>query len=126
MVRHHRLLELFFISERFEDRIAALLGDPAIDPHGHFIPRKYEDGEFKDEVPLLRWPVGQRAAVSSVSDRDSAMLRELERLGLTPGARVIVDGKTPGASLAIRFIGKKKAIRLSNDLASSVFVAGSE
>jgi DtxR family transcriptional regulator, Mn-dependent transcriptional regulator len=53
LVRHHRLLELFlhdvlkyswdevheeaerlehFISERFEDRVAAILGDPEIDP----------------------------------------------------------------------------------------------
>jgi hypothetical protein len=26
-----------FISERFEDRVAAILGDPEIDPHGHVI-----------------------------------------------------------------------------------------
>jgi DtxR family Mn-dependent transcriptional regulator len=59
VVRHHRLIEAFlyevldypidevheeaerlehFISERFEERIAAKLGHPKIDPHGHFIP----------------------------------------------------------------------------------------
>jgi DtxR family Mn-dependent transcriptional regulator len=27
-----------FISERFEERIAAKLGNPTIDPHGHYIP----------------------------------------------------------------------------------------
>ena len=78
LVRHHRLLELFlhdvlkyswdevheeaerlehFISERFEDRVAAILGDPEIDPHGHVIPQKYEAGVFRDEVPLVRWPL---------------------------------------------------------------------
>ena len=59
VVRHHRLLETFlyeildypidevhdeaerlehFISERFEERIAAKLGHPKIDPHGNSIP----------------------------------------------------------------------------------------
>jgi DtxR family transcriptional regulator, Mn-dependent transcriptional regulator len=59
IVRHHRLLETFlfevlgypldllhdeaerlehFISEHFEERIAAKLGDPTADPHGHCIP----------------------------------------------------------------------------------------
>ena len=61
IVRHHRLVETFlfqvlhyavaelhdeaerlehFISERFEDRVAAVLGDPTSDPHGHCIPAK--------------------------------------------------------------------------------------
>jgi DtxR family Mn-dependent transcriptional regulator len=59
VLRHHRLIETFlfevldypideihaeaerlehFISERFEERIAAKLGHPTIDPHGHSIP----------------------------------------------------------------------------------------
>jgi DtxR family Mn-dependent transcriptional regulator len=60
IVRHHRLIETFlfeilgypleelhdeaerlehFISEKFEERVAAKLGDPSLDPHGHCIPR---------------------------------------------------------------------------------------
>src|SRR6516165_10917178 len=106
LVRHHRLLELFlhdvlkyswdevheeaerlehFISERFEDRVAAILGDPEIDPHGHVIPSKYEAGVFRDEVPLTQWPLQTAASISSVSDRSAIALRELERLGLKPG-----------------------------------------
>ena len=59
IIRHHRLLESFlfqelgypldelhdeaerlehFISEKFELRLAAKLGDPTVDPHGHCIP----------------------------------------------------------------------------------------
>jgi DtxR family Mn-dependent transcriptional regulator len=59
IIRHHRLIETFlyevlnypidelhneaerlehFISESFERRIAAKLGDPQLDPHGHCIP----------------------------------------------------------------------------------------
>jgi len=65
VVRHHRLIETFlfevldypieevhdeaerlehFISERFEERIAAKLGHPKIDPHGNSIPTL--DGEM--------------------------------------------------------------------------------
>src|SRR5580704_7871757 len=112
LVRHHRLLELFlhdvlkyswdevhdeaerlehFISERFEDRVAAILGDPEIDPHGHLIPQKYQAGVFRDEVPLARWPLGTPAVISSVSDRDAASLREMERMGLVPGVGLTVE-----------------------------------
>ena len=143
IVRHHRLLELFlhdvlhyswdevheeadrlehFISERFEDRVAAILGDPAIDPHGHVIPQKDGEGTFRDEARLLDWPVGERATISSVRDRDAAALRELERLGLTPGVELIVEAKNPQASLLVRIGEGEKAIRLNNGLASALFV----
>src|SRR5512136_2359528 len=67
MVRHHRLLELFLIdalgytwdevhaeadvlehviSEEFEERMAARLGYPAVDPHGAPIPA--EDGTIAE------------------------------------------------------------------------------
>src|SRR6266516_5529496 len=95
ILRHHRLLERFlhdvldfswdevhdeaerlehYISERLEDRIAAKLGDPAVDPHGHVIPEK--DGGFavREEVALSKWACGVPAARSSVSDRDPAAL----------------------------------------------------
>src|ERR1035437_9805281 len=69
VVRHHRLIETFlykvldypieevhdeaerlehFISERFEERIAAKLGHPKIDPHGRSIPTM--EGEMPDEL----------------------------------------------------------------------------
>jgi len=146
LVRHHRLLELFlhdvlryswdevheeaerlehFISERFEDRIAAILGDPDIDPHGHAIPAKYEPGLYRDEVPLARWPRRTPAVISSVSDRDPAALRELERLGLMPGVKLSVEDVKPKASLALRIGGRKKIVRVEMDLANCVRVAGS-
>src|SRR5579871_1115683 len=123
LVRHHRLLELFlhdvlryswdevheeaerlehFISERFEDRVAAILGDPEIDPHGHVIPQKDEAGSYRKEVPLSRWPLGTPATISSVSDRSPAALRELERIGLVPGTVLAVEQKNSSSSLSIR------------------------
>jgi len=143
LVRHHRLLELFlhdvlryswdevheeaerlehFISERFEDRVAAILGDPEIDPHGHVIPHKYEAGIRRNEIPLSKWPVGARAVVSSVSDRDSASLRELERLGLKPGVELTVAQRNASGSLLLQLESNADAIRLDGDLAPMVLV----
>ncbi len=140
--RHHRLLERFlhdildfswdevhdeaerlehYISERLEDRIAAKLGDPETDPHGHIIPEK--DGAIveRNEVALSKWPCGVPAVISSVSDRDSNALREMKRLGLLPGTRVIVEPGTRHASLVVR-IGEGEPLRLRRELASEIRV----
>lgn len=143
LVRHHRLLELFlhdvlkyswdevheeaerlehFISERFEDRVAAILGDPEFDPHGHAIPAKHEAGNYRDETPLFDWPLEQPAIITSVSDRNAAFLRDLERKQVRPGVRLTVESRTPGASIAIRLGDSKEGIRLGRDLANCVRV----
>jgi DtxR family Mn-dependent transcriptional regulator len=115
-----------FISERFEDRVAAILGDPEIDPHGHVIPQKYESGVFRQgEVPLADWPFETRAIISSVSDRNAEALRELERLGLVPGAALEIGKKNSSASVFVRLDSRRGLIRLSRDLASCVRVAPS-
>jgi DtxR family transcriptional regulator, Mn-dependent transcriptional regulator len=143
LVRHHRLLELFlhdvlkyswdevheeaerlehFISERFEDRVAAILGDPEIDPHGHVIPQKYAEGVYREEVPLADWPVQKPATISSVSDRSPAALRELEQLGLRPGTVLTIERRNSGSSLAVRLTGREGPVRVSLDLAECISV----
>src|SRR6516225_7920769 len=143
IVRHHRLLELFlhdvlkyswdevheeaerlehFISERFEDRVAAILGDPEIDPHGHVIPQKYAPGVYREEVSLARWPLQKMATISSVSDRKASALRELERLGLTPGTKLTVERRNSASSLTVKLAGRADAIRVSLDLAACISV----
>ena len=143
LVRHHRLLELFlhdvlkyswdevheeaerlehFISERFEDRVAAILGDPEIDPHGHVIPQKYASGVYREEVPLTRWPLQKPATISSVSDRNPAALRELEQLGLRPGTVLTVERRNSASSLSVRLTGREDPIRVSLDLADCISV----
>ena len=144
LVRHHRLLELFlhdvlkyswdevheeaerlehFISERFEDRVAAILGDPEIDPHGHAIPHKYAAGVYRDEAPLVEWPLATPGVISSVSDRSAGALRELERLGLLPGVAVTIEERNSAASLTLRLAGRKDPVHLSGDLAHRILVA---
>jgi DtxR family Mn-dependent transcriptional regulator len=143
LVRHHRLLELFlhdvlkyswdevhdeaerlehFISERFEDRVAALLGDPEVDPHGHVIPHKHRSAASGDGVSLLHCPVGKRATIISVGDRNPAILRELQRLELMPKVSLMVERRIPNASLLVRVAGRSQPVRLSNEVAQQVIV----
>jgi DtxR family transcriptional regulator, Mn-dependent transcriptional regulator len=140
--RHHRLLERFlhdvldfswdevheeaerlehYISERLEDRIAAKLGDPETDPHGHIIPEKDGVVAEREEVALSKWPCGVPAVISSVSDRDPNALREMKRVGLMPGISVKVEHGTRRASLVVRIKGKDPT-RVSLELASEIMV----
>lgn len=109
IVRHHRLLEAFlyevlgypieevhdeaerlehFISERFEERIAAKLGHPKFDPHGHCIPAM--DGKMPkpNSRPLSEIEADGEFVVDSVSDRDAVLLRRLNTHGIMPGVRM--------------------------------------
>jgi DtxR family Mn-dependent transcriptional regulator len=111
VLRHHRLIETFlyevldypieevheeaerlehFISERFEERIAAKLGHPKIDPHGHSIPTM--EGDMPQQNSILLADVLHEGTfiIDSVSDRDSHTLRQLEEKGITPGAQLRV------------------------------------
>ncbi len=103
LIRHHRLLELYLhramgyrwdevdaeadelehsISEDFEDRMAALLGDPKWDPHGSPIPARDGSMEERPDRPLIDLEVGEPAVICRVSDDDAGLLRYLEKQGL--------------------------------------------
>src|ERR1700722_10498709 len=139
VLRHHRLLERFlhdfldyswdevhdeaerlehFISERLEDRIAAKLGDPETDPHGHPIPERGGALPDREEVLLSKWACGIPAMISSVSDRDPGALREMARFGLKPGVIITVEAGTRNASLLVRIGDRPHTVRLSQALAS--------
>ena len=143
VLRHHRLLERYlhdfldyswdevheeaerlehFISERLEDRIAAKLGDPQTDPHGHPIPERGGTLPVREEVVLSGWACGVPAVISSVSDRDSGALREMTRLGLKPGVAITVETGTRSASLRVRIGDHTDSVRLSQALASGIWV----
>lgn len=141
--RHHRLLERFlhdfldyswdevhdeaerlehFISEKLEDRIAAKLGDPETDPHGHLIPVRNGAPPAREEVLLSKWACGVPALISSVSDRDAAALREMMRLGLKPGVAITVEAGPRNASLRVRIGNRSDSERLSLTLAAGISV----
>jgi DtxR family Mn-dependent transcriptional regulator len=142
LVRHHRLLEMFLvqvlgyswdevhdeaerlehvISERMEQRIFELLGRPELDPHGHAIPTLGGKVRPLSDRPLSQCQVGEKVVVQGVSDEDPSRLRELQRRGLVPGARieVIADSKFEGP-IAVRMNGRRASVPLG--LARAVFV----
>lgn len=111
VVRHHRLIETFlyeildypieevheeaerlehFISERFEERIAAKLGHPKSDPHGHFIPTMSGEMPEQESIPLADVKSEGSYVIASVSDKDVQTLRQLKASGITPGATLRV------------------------------------
>jgi DtxR family transcriptional regulator, Mn-dependent transcriptional regulator len=142
LVRHHRLLEMFLvqilgyswdevhdeaerlehvISERMEQRIFELLGRPELDPHGHAIPTLGGKVRPPSDRPLSDCRLGERVVVQGVSDDDAGRLRELERRGLVPGARieVVAESKFEGP-ISVRIKGRRSNIPLG--LARAVFV----
>lgn len=106
VVRRHRLLETWLVehlgyawdevhdeaevlehavSDRFVERVDAVLGRPRHDPHGDPIPAA--DGTVQ-RVPAVRLsdlPPGTGAVVVRVSDADPQVLRECAARGVRPG-----------------------------------------
>jgi DtxR family Mn-dependent transcriptional regulator len=145
IIRHHRLLETFlhlvlgypwdevheeaerlehFISERFEERIAAKLGHPEFDPHGHAIPAL--DGSLPTNEPqaLSQLRPGQAAKVASVSDKDPEMLRYLASQGIRPGVKLTLGEQLPfKGAYQVRIGTSTKAALLSQSLAEAISVA---
>ncbi len=109
VIRHHRLLEAYLvemlgyswdevhaeadrlehvISEDFEARIAAALGNPVRDPHGELIPTAELTMPTDADMPLSALRPPQKAHILRVRSDDPELLRHLESLGLVPGAQV--------------------------------------
>ena len=142
VIRHHRLIELYLaealgyewdkvdaeaeklehvISEEFEDRISAVLGDPAFDPHGDPIPAK--DGSIapQSRLTLSGVEVGQTARVARVRDDDPALLRYLAELGIVPEAIITVAERAPFDGPIHVMVGKQ-AHALGRSVTDKVFV----
>src|SRR5437667_2628932 len=111
VIRRHRLVELFLtrvlgldwsevdaeaealehaISPRLEQAIAAHLGEPLEDPHGHPVPGR--DGPLvrRNLQPLSAFRAGQRVLIREVQDDNPDRLRRWSALGLVPGVTVLI------------------------------------
>jgi DtxR family Mn-dependent transcriptional regulator len=142
VIRHHRLLELFLVeelgmswdqvhaeadalehalSEQVEERIAARLGNPVVDPHGDPIPTVTLEIEERETRSLQSLELGERGVFARVSDADPAMLRFLAERGIAPGDRLEVVDKQPfDGPVFVRFTGEVEA--LGGDLARAMRV----
>lgn len=109
VIRRHRLVELFLtrvlgldwsevdaeaealehaISPRLEKAIAAHLGEPLEDPHGHPIPSSTGELRLRQLQRLSEFHAGQTAVIREAQDDNPARLRHWQKLGLVPGATV--------------------------------------
>ncbi|MCE2853389.1 MAG: DtxR family transcriptional regulator [Roseiflexaceae bacterium] len=144
VLRHHRLIELYLvealgfkwdevhdeadrlehvISEKFEARIADLLGHPTMDPHGDPIPA--HDGTMP---PHTRTSLADMAAgtcrriVRVRGDHHSSRLQYLASLGLIPGNVVTVCEVSPFDGPLMIFVDQKTHA-LDRRLAQLIYVA---
>ncbi|CAG0963803.1 partial Iron-dependent repressor IdeR, partial [Anaerolineae bacterium] len=144
VLRHHRLLELYLvealgyswdevheeadrlehhISERFEARIAEVLGNPVIDPHGDPIPTL--EGKLLGQEhlkPLSDWPQDKPGFVVRFLDQAPEKLQYLEEKGLKPGAIIQITKREPFDGLTHVLIDSTLHV-LSQSTTQSILIA---
>jgi DtxR family transcriptional regulator, Mn-dependent transcriptional regulator len=116
VIRRHRLVELFLtrvlgldwsevdaeaealehaISPRLEQALAAHLGEPLEDPHGHPIPTREGALASRNLQKLSAFRAGQRVLIREAQDDDPERLRRWQALGLIPGATITIVSYHP-------------------------------
>jgi DtxR family Mn-dependent transcriptional regulator len=145
VIRHHRLIETYlvqtlgypwdevhaeadrlehFISEDFEARIAAALGNPSRDPHGELIPTVELTMPSDPALPLSSLRPPQKAIILRVRADDPALLRHMESLGLVPGARVeAMLYSTFDQNISLKIGNQPTIIVIGEAISNRVFVA---
>ena len=144
VIRHHRLLETFLvstlgyswdevhfeaeklehvISEDFEARMAAALGNPTRDPHGELIPTADLTMPLDESRPLSSLRTDETATVKRVSADDPALLRHLSEIGVVPEVKITVKKYSEfDGNLTIQVKGQKSNIVLGMSVTNHVFV----
>lgn len=145
VIRHHRLLEAYLaehleftwsevheeadrlehhISEAFEQRVAAALDDPTVDPHGAPIPNAdLEPPEEPVGDALAECEEGTTVAVREVSDRDPAVLEYLSEHGINPGVSLTIVEVAPFGMVTVRPDDRDGTVSLPEAVARHVRVA---
>ncbi|HWA57782.1 MAG TPA: metal-dependent transcriptional regulator [Gemmatimonadales bacterium] len=141
MLRRHRLIEAYLVAhlgyswdtvhdeaERLEhavsdtlvERMAKVLGNPQVDPHGDPIPGP--DGSLAEVVyvPLADLAVGDAAEIRRVNTSQADRLRYLGATGLTPGTRISLVSREPfQGPLRVR-VGDREQV-IGHELAEMVW-----
>ncbi|KAA3648156.1 MAG: metal-dependent transcriptional regulator [Chloroflexi bacterium] len=143
-LRHHRLLELFLhdilgypwdevheeaerlehvISEKFEERIAAVLGNPKHDPHGDPIPRLDLSMPASAETRLSDLGKGDSGTIKRVRDTDADLLRHLSDLGVTPETQVkVVDYSDYDKNTHLKIKNQDEVVVLGQNITEQIYV----
>lgn len=132
VLRRHRLLETFlvevmqytwdevheeacnlehFISKKFEDKIADMLGNPEFDPHGDPIPNKYGEIAELNDIRLTSIDSNIAVTVTRVEKDKQDLLIYLADLGITPLKKMQVLGQDKfGGSIKLNIGGVMQQI----------------
>jgi len=141
VLRHHRLIETFlyevldypieevheeaerlehFISERFEERIAAKLGNPKFDPHGHCIPTLGGKIPPRKSIRLTEMLGQGTFIVESISDDDASRLKSFRTRGITPGVHLHVRNRPAEDGYTVTIGSSARAVHLSHNAADAI------
>ncbi|WP_411965710.1 metal-dependent transcriptional regulator [Haloferax sp. YSMS24] len=148
VLRHHRLLEAYLtehldyswsevheeadalehhISEEFERRVAAALGNPEVDPHGDPIPSADLTPPKSDGLTTLSdHDVGETLVVCRVSDRDPEELEYLSEAGVTPGTTIEITDVAPFGMVTVRVAETDREQSLPESVAKTIRVRAPE
>jgi DtxR family Mn-dependent transcriptional regulator len=144
MLRHHRLLEMFLnqvlgfdwdevheeadrlehvISEAFEERIARVMGEPQLDPHGDPIPTRDFQMPAMSGQPLVNLRPSQAGVVQRVKDESPDLLRYLSEIGLVPHSRLKVLAYSPlDENISLQVEGQPVSVVLGPGITREIFV----
>jgi DtxR family Mn-dependent transcriptional regulator len=143
-IRHHRLLELFLhevlgfswdqvheeaerlehvISEDFEERVAAVLGDPQRGLHGEPIPNRNLEMPDEECCNLKDLRPNQRGVIQEVNDDDPDLLRYLASQDLFPGVVFeVIDYSPHDENLHIQLVDNSKDLVLGAGITGQIQV----
>ena len=144
VIRHHRLLETFLqkvlgyswdevhleadrlehvITEEFEQRIAQVLGNPAVDPHGEPIPGKDLHMDTAELRPLSALRPGEQAVIIKVRPDEDELLRYLSQIGLVLDAQVSITGYSAfDGNLTMQINDDPSQVTLGERITQRIFV----
>lgn len=142
IIRHHRLLESFFvqrlgmnwaqaheeaetlehfISEELENLIDAAMGHPETDPQGAPIPTRSGEVRVDSWPTMLEVSAGACCVVRRVQHEEPELLRYVEQVGLVPGVTVAVREIAPfDGPVAVELQGR--ALHLGRKVAGAIQV----
>ncbi len=142
VIRKHRLLELFLqkylnyswdevheeacklehcISEKFENTINNMLGEPKFDPHGEPIPTKQGTIPEINAISLTVVKPGSKVKIRWIKNDKPELLKYLEEIGIQPNTEVFIDEiDSFGGTVAININETQKWIGV--EVAQDIFV----
>ena len=143
VIRYHRLLERYLteyleydwsevhdeadqlehhVSEQFAERVAEVLGDPEIDPHGDPIPTaELELTPSQSRETLDDHQEGERVEIVRVRDREPEVLEYLSDYGIQPGTTAEITEVAPFGMITLRPDDEEDSVGLPEEVAQSIY-----